>query len=91
MNTLAAAGLPMIQKDNTGHLVAMQERVRKDNMGIFYTNYEDLALQLSDKQRMAQLTENVIRNRYAFSFDHHVPALVDFFRRVIDYAKNRTT
>ncbi len=88
MNTLAAAGLPMIQKDNTGHTVAMQSRIRRDDIGIFYKDCEDLARQLSDKERMARLTANVIANRHLFSFDYHVPGLIDFFRRVIEFSKN---
>ncbi len=89
LNTLAAAGLPMIQKDNSGHIVAMQARVQKDDLGIFYKDYDDLARQLHDKERMARLTANVIANRHLFSFDHHVPALVDFFRRAIEFSKTK--
>jgi glycosyltransferase involved in cell wall biosynthesis len=89
MNTLAAAGLPMIQKNNTGHIVAMQSRIRRDDLGIFYKDFEDLARQLYDKDKMTRLATNVMENRYSFSFDHHAPGLIDFFRRVIDYSKTK--
>lgn len=90
MNTLAAAGLPMIQKDNTGHIVAMQSRIERDDMGVFYKDVEDLATQLHDKERMSRLAANVMAKRHEFSFDHHVPGLIDFFRRVIDHSKTKT-
>jgi len=91
MNTLAAAGLPMIQKDNTGHIVAMQSRIKKDNMGVFFKTYEELAEKLYDKTKLATLRENVIKNRMSFSFDCHVPELIKFFREVINNKQHGNT
>jgi hypothetical protein len=82
MATLAAAGVPMIQRDNTGHVVASQTLSRERDLGVLYTGAEDLVRQLRDRQRMAQLRESVWSQRAHFTFDHHVDDLVDFFRKV---------
>jgi hypothetical protein len=89
MNTLAAAGLPMIQYDNSGHTVAMQERVKKIGGGLFYKDAEDLRAQLFDRRRMETLNRNVLQNRFRFCFDEYVPFLMDFFNHVIADTKNR--
>jgi glycosyltransferase involved in cell wall biosynthesis len=91
MNTLAAVGVPMLQIDNTGHLVAMQSHVKKYDMGIFVDKWEELGAQFQNKDRIKQLRESAIRNRKYFSFDHYVPELISFFRKVIDekQRKNR--
>lgn len=83
MNTLAAAGLPMIQKDNTGHIVAMQSHIKQRNMGIFFKTYEDLAEQLHDKNKMKELRKSVLTHRQEFAFDTHAQELVNFFYEVI--------
>jgi len=89
MNTLAAAGLPMIQYDNSGHIVAMQEHLKKINGGLFYKNIEDLSAQLTDRRLMAALSDNVLKNRLRFCFDEYVPELMDFFNQVIAKTKKR--
>lgn len=81
--TLAMAGVPMIQRDNTGSVVAAQALVRALDIGIFYDQMSDLTAQLSDGPNMQRLRERVWAGRDGFSFDSHVPALVDFFRHVI--------
>jgi hypothetical protein len=83
MATLAAAGLPMIQRVNDGAIVAAQSMARELGIGIFYACIDDLARQLRDPVAMAALREQVWRQRALFTFDHHVPALVEFFRRTI--------
>ena len=83
MNTLAASGLPMIQKRNAGHIVAMKSYIEKMDIGIFFDTFEELAEQLKDKDRMAVLRDNVINNRLAFTLDYYMPELIDFFRKVI--------
>jgi len=88
MNTLAAAGLPMLQKNNQGHIVAMQSKIEDLNMGICFDDYETLGRLLKDKEQMQILRQNVLRHRKEFSFDYHVPALIDFFRKVI-YKKKK--
>jgi len=87
MNTLAAAGLPMIQYDNTRHIVAMQEHIKKIDCGIFYREAKDLKAQLANRQRMETLRRNVLQNRFRFCFDEYVPELMDFFNQVIANTK----
>lgn len=90
MSTLAAAGLPMIQKDNAGHIVATQSLIKELNMGIFFNSFDELGDHLRNKKKMAEIRENVWNNRMYFSFDYHVDDLVTFFRKVIAKKKNET-
>ena len=83
MSTLAAAGLPMIQRVNDSAIVATQTLTRELGVGLHYESYDDLAAQLRDQRAMQALRANVWRQRDRFAFDTHAPALVDFFRRVI--------
>lgn len=83
LSTLAAAGLPMIQPENDGAIVAAQTLARKLGTGVFYRSIGDLAARLKDGETMREVRERVWAQRYLFSFDHHVPALVAFFREVI--------
>lgn len=87
MNTLAAAGLPMIQMNNEGHIVGMQSRIKKDDLGVFFNTYEELAEKLHDKERMKQIRANVRKHRFSFSFDYYVPELVALFHQVIQSKK----
>lgn len=87
MPTLAAAGLPMIQKDNTGHIAATQSLIQRMDLGIFFNSFDELGEKLRDKKRMAELRKNVWKERAFFSFDYHVDGLVNFFRRVIERKK----
>jgi hypothetical protein len=81
MATLAAAGVPMIQRDNSGSVVASQTLVRDRDLGVFYRDAGDLVAQLRDRARMAQLRESVWSQRADFTFDAHVDGLVEFFRK----------
>jgi hypothetical protein len=83
LSTLAAAGLPMIQPENEGAIVAAQTLCRKLGTGVFYRSIADLAAKLKDAGEMRSVRERVWQQRYLFTFDHHVPALVAFFREVI--------
>ena len=89
MNTLAAAGLPMIQYDNTSHTVAVQQLMKEINAGLFYKNFSELREQLADPQRMDTLNRNILQNRSRFCFDNYVPALMDFFEQIIKKTKQR--
>lgn len=88
MSLYAMAGLPMIQKNNNGHLVAAQLLTKRLEAGIFFNSYEDLACQLNDKPKLRHLQENIWNKRKIFSFDHHVDALTDFFREVINHKRD---
>lgn len=82
--TLAAAGLPMIQRDNTGAVVATQTLARELDIGVFFAEIADLGARLRDVPRMTTLGDNVRHHRARFTFDHHADRLVAFFRAVID-------
>jgi glycosyltransferase involved in cell wall biosynthesis len=84
MATLAAAGLPMLQHDNTGHIVATQALVKQHGLGIIFTSIEELASQMSDKDVMTQMRERVWQKRMMFTFDEHVDELINFFKQIID-------
>ena len=83
MASLAVAGLPMIQRDNSGSRVAIQTLARERDLGVFYTAIPDLAEQLRDRARMGQIRDAVWRQRDLFTFDAHADALIAFFRTVI--------
>ncbi len=83
MATLAAAGLPMIQRANEGAIVATRSLARRLGIGVFYESVDELAFRLRERDRMDALRENVWSRRELFSFDHHVPELVAFLRTVI--------
>ncbi len=82
--TLVSAGLPLLQWDNSGSVVAAQALVREREIGIFFRSFADVADQLRDEVRMRRLRENVWRQREEFTFDHHADRLVAFFREVCE-------
>jgi glycosyltransferase involved in cell wall biosynthesis len=81
--TLAAANIPSIQKDNSGHAVAMQKIAREMNIGIFYKDFEELVIKLKDHNLLEQLNKNVMKVRQKFTFDYYIPELTEFFNQVI--------
>ena len=83
MATLAAAGVPMLQRDNPGQVVASQSLLRSRSLGVLYRDADDLVARLRDRDAMAGLRDSVWAQREAFTFDAHVDELVDFFRGVI--------
>lgn len=87
LSTMMVAGIPCIQKDNTGHIVAMQSCLKKNSCGLFYTSIYDLSEQLKNKEKMTKLQQQVLKNRIDFSFDSHVPELIAFFKTVIENKK----
>lgn len=89
MATLAVAGLPMIQQDNEGAVVATQAFTAQMGNGLFFTDIEHLATQLRDASQMAAIRERTWAQRHLFTFDHHVPRLVAFFHEVRQSARNQ--
>jgi hypothetical protein len=89
MATLAVAGLPMIQRDNTGSRVATQTIAHDRDLGLFYSDIPGLAGQLRDRRRLSAIRDGVWRQRDAFTFDAHADRLIAFFREVIAVAGNR--
>ncbi len=86
LSTLAVAGLPLLQYDNSESIVATQSIARDLEIGYSFRSIGDLAAQLGDGQRLARMRENVWRRREDFVFDQHADRLVAFFRQVIDSA-----
>ena len=89
MATLAAAGLPMIQRDNSGSRVAVQTAGRELGIGLFYRRPDDLGATLRDAEVMDRLRANVRAHADEFTFDRHVDRLVAFFRRAVDVGPRR--
>ncbi len=86
--TLAIAGLPMLQRDNRGHIVATQTIVKQHDLGVFFKDIKELGEKLRDKKLMEKLKNNVWQKRLLFSFDHHTPTLVSYFRKIIALKKS---
>ena len=82
MGTLAAAGVPMLQRDNAGHVVATQALCRERDLGLLWREPADLVAALTDRERMALLRKSVWSQRELFTFDAHVDELVAFLRSV---------
>ncbi|MDQ3871563.1 MAG: glycosyltransferase family 2 protein, partial [Chloroflexota bacterium] len=85
ISVLAAAGLPMLQLDNGTSRVAAQSIVRRLNMGLFFTELDELGPLLRDGARMKAIRESAWRQREEFTFDRHAERLVAFFRQVIEH------
>jgi hypothetical protein len=86
--TLAAAGLPMIQRANPDAIVASQALAQRLGIGLFFDTVGELAGQLRDHAQMQRVRDRVWGQRDQFCFDTHVPQLVAFFRLVIDAARS---
>ncbi len=84
--TLATAGVPFIQRDNSDSAVATDSLARRQDLSVFFSGPEDLAEQLKDRQRMGHLRESVWSQRELFTFDAHVDRLVEFLRSAIAIA-----
>ncbi len=83
IGTYAMAGLPWLFRDNTGHTVAVQRLAEEYGVGIPYRDGADLAERLRAERSHRQGQDAMRRARAEFTFDHHVPRLVDFFEKLI--------
>ncbi len=81
--TLAAAGLPLLQHDNRGSIVAMQTLARERGLGLFFDSMEDAADKLRERDVVQRVRENVWQQREHFTFDNHVDRLVALFRQLL--------
>jgi hypothetical protein len=81
--TMVAAGLPLLQRDNSGAVVATQALVAQHDIGVCFHDFDQLHAQLGDQARMQQLRQNVWAVRHQFTFDAHADRLVAFFRQII--------
>jgi glycosyltransferase involved in cell wall biosynthesis len=91
ISTLVCAGLPVLQYDNSGSIVATQSLVQQHDIGLFFNSMESLRSQMDDQPRMAEIRANVWRARPFFTFDHHAPALIDYFYKVIEQHASRAS
>lgn len=89
MATLALSGIPMLQKNNNGHIVAIQSLVKKLNLGLFFNSMAELKQLLSNKKLMEEVRNSVWEQRHLFTFDYHADELIDFFKKVIAQADMR--
>ena len=80
MATLAVAGLPMLQYDNTGSIFATQTLSRAHNLGFEFRTMEELRACLADEARATEVRGNVWEHRHRFAFDTWADDLVAFFR-----------
>lgn len=83
MGTLAAAGVPMIQRDNHDSMVAAQTLARERELAVFWHDADELVIRLRRSDVMAKLRDSVWRQRKEFTFDEHVDRLIRFFREVM--------
>lgn len=84
----AAAGLPVILYDNADHVVATQDIAKKLDIGIFFSDFHELSLNLKNGERLKTLTNNMLLNRELFCFDHYVSQLIQLFRGIIEMKNN---
>ena len=92
INTLAAAGIPMIQKKNLRQVAAQYSHVMRYGMGIAYADIKELVTQLKDRPLLEQIERNVRLHREQFTFDSHLDALIQFFKEVMaDYHGRRNS
>lgn len=89
IGTLAAAGLPMIQYDNSGSTVAVQTLCRLLGIGVFFRTIDELGSQLRDSAAMTARRDAVWAAREKFTFDHHADGLVTFLRSVAGRPNSR--
>jgi glycosyltransferase involved in cell wall biosynthesis len=80
IGTYAAAGVPMIQRDSRGSVVASERLVRDLELGITWREPADLLAALKDTELLDRLRKNVWSQRDRFTFDAHAERLVDFLR-----------
>jgi hypothetical protein len=89
MATLAAAGLPMLQRANPDAIVATQSLARALGVSVFFDEIAEVGDRLRDREAMALTRAAVLRNRAQFTFDAHADRLVAFLRATIDRASGR--
>ena len=79
VGTYAVAGLPLLQPDHGGSLVATQTLARDLGVGVFFRDVERFALELYDQAAMERRRELMWHARHEFAFDQHVEELVALF------------
>ena len=80
LGTLAAAGVPMLQRESPGSVVATQNLLRERELGVLWHDPDDLVAALTDRALLQRLRKSVWSQRDHFTFDAHVDDLVGFLR-----------
>ncbi|HYO29299.1 MAG TPA: glycosyltransferase family A protein, partial [Thermomicrobiales bacterium] len=68
IGTYAAAGLPWIMKDNRRSRVAVQDLAERHGIGVFFSEFEELAVNLRDRSRLREADANTRASRRLFAF-----------------------
>ncbi len=82
LTTLMAAGLPLLQRDNRGHRVAIQTLVREKKIGLLIEDLSLLGQFLRNREQMRPIQEAVWRHRESFTFDHYANGLTSLFASI---------
>jgi len=90
MATLAIAGVPLLQRANSGALVASQNLTRERGIGVFVDDIAEVGDRLRDAA-MPQMRADAWRQREEFTFDAHADGLLEFFRDVVASKAMRTS
>src|SRR3954454_10023376 len=89
LTTLAAAGLPVLQRRNPGAIVATQQLTDRLGIGITFRDWDDLAKRLREETEMSRVRGAMAAHRNEFTFDHHADDLIAFFRTTIERRASR--
>jgi len=89
MSTLALAGLPMLQKNNDGHSVAIQSLSKKLKLGLFFDTMHELKQLLENDELMEEVRNSIWQQKHLFTFDYHADELIDFFKKVIKQSRTK--
>lgn len=77
--TYAAAALPWIVRDQGPSVTSINSIVERHHLGIAFSDVADLAAQLQDANRLAEVRAGALASQQLFAFDTHVGHLLDFF------------
>lgn len=83
ISTYASAGIPIIQKSNKGNIVAVENCLKNFDIGLLYTDMQDLVNKLKNKEVLVKLSENVLKYRNHFNFDYYIPELARCISKII--------
>ena len=80
LGTFAMAGVPMLQRDNSGARVAMDALARELGIGLFFRDFGDVGDLLRDRVTARAARRRVREVAPRFTFDAHADRLVAFLR-----------
>lgn len=83
ISTYLVAGIPMIQRRNSGHIFAQRGYVKEYGIDLPYDSIDELVGLLRNSTMLASATSRVLKIRNNFSFDANVGRLIQFFYTII--------